>query len=78
VWNESFLKRVRWNNIYIIGEEGLAPLKIDTGQVVQQIGCPYTTRKKWAEIEYPVSLDVRNGGKGFGSRGMVPSSVGGS
>ena len=63
VWNESFLKRVRWDNIYIIGEEGLVPLKINTGQVVQQIGCPYTTRKKWAEIEYPVALDVRDGGK---------------
>jgi hypothetical protein len=55
-WEERFLRRVHWDNIYMIGESGLVPLKVTTGQVVQQIGCPYAAQSTWAEIDYPAFL----------------------
>ncbi|MFH1293800.1 MAG: hypothetical protein ABIJ44_06680 [Pseudomonadota bacterium] len=59
-WNERFVRKVKWDNIYRIGEEGLIPLNITTGQVLQQIGCPYAACARWAEIDYPVSFARRN------------------
>jgi hypothetical protein len=55
-WEEKFLKRVRWDNIYRIDKEGLVPLKITTGQVLQHIGCPYAAKERMVGIDYPVSL----------------------
>jgi hypothetical protein len=55
-WDEKFLAHMRWKNIYNMGKTGLVPLKIGTGQVLQQIGCPYAVRERSAEIDYPVSL----------------------
>lgn len=55
-WNEKFLGEMRWKNIYRMGEKGLVPLKIRTGQVLQQIGCPYAVQKRSVEIDDPVSL----------------------
>ncbi|MBW2038037.1 MAG: radical SAM protein [Deltaproteobacteria bacterium] len=63
VWEERFLGKVRWDNIYRVGKAGLIPLKISTGQVLQQIGCPYAARESWVEIDYPVSLPVNDGQK---------------
>ncbi len=60
-WDEKFLNKMRWNNIYRIMKTGLVPLKIRTGQVLQQIGCPYAAREQSVEIEDPVSLG--KGGK---------------
>ncbi len=60
-WEEEFLRKVRWDNIYTIGKEGLIPLKISTGQVLQHIGCPHAARERMVEIGYPVSLAVKNG-----------------
>lgn len=60
-WDESFLGKVRWDNIFKIGGSGLTPHKITTGQVLQQIGCPYASREKWVKIDYPVQLDGKNG-----------------
>lgn len=60
-WDEKFLGEMRWKNIYRIGETGIVPLKIGTGQVLQQIGCPYAARERSVEIDYPVSLG--NGAK---------------
>ena len=54
-WEEKFLKRVRWDNIYRIGKEGLVPLKITTGQVLQHIGCPYAAKERMVEVDYPFS-----------------------
>jgi len=55
-WDENFLGRMRWDNMYGIGKTGLFGLKIGTGQVLQQIGCPYAARERTVEIDYPVSL----------------------
>ncbi len=60
-WDEKFLNKMRWNNIYRIMRTGLVPLKIGTGQVLQQIGCPYAAREQSVEIDDPVSLG--KGGK---------------
>jgi hypothetical protein len=60
-WKEKFLGEMRWNNIYKIIEKGLVPLKIRTGQVLQQIGCPYAAQGRSVEIDDPASLG--NGAK---------------
>jgi hypothetical protein len=54
-WDKNYFKRVTWDNLYRLGEGGFAPLEITTGQVLQQIGCPYAIRKKRTFIDYPVS-----------------------
>ncbi|MGD8227055.1 MAG: hypothetical protein PVH82_12265 [Desulfobacteraceae bacterium] len=54
-WEEKFLDEMRWNNVYRVIEKGLVPLKIRTGQVLQQIGCPYATQERFVEIDNPVS-----------------------
>jgi hypothetical protein len=59
-WKENYLQKVNWSNIYRIGKGGLVPHTITTGQVVQQIGCPYAAQKKWVEIDYPVSIARNN------------------
>jgi len=56
-WDRKFLGQMRWNNIYRTGKAGIVPLKIGTGQVLQQIGCPYAARERSVEIDDPVSLD---------------------
>ena len=62
-WDERFLSRVEWDNIYRMEESGLIPHKITTGQVLQHIGCPHAAREKWAEIDYPASLTGKGGNK---------------
>lgn len=62
-WKDEFLSRVRWNNIFRVGPAGLAELAIDTGQVLQHIGCPHAGRTKWIEIDYPAHLDAAAGKK---------------
>ncbi|MGD8523039.1 MAG: hypothetical protein PVF56_17965 [Desulfobacterales bacterium] len=59
-WNEKYLGKVRWDNIYRLKKDGIAPLNISTGQVLQHIGCPYAARTRETEIDYPVSI---NGGQ---------------
>lgn len=59
-WEAAFLGRVKWDNIYRIEQGELVPLKITTGQVLQHIGCPYTTKGKWVKIDYPIFLNIRN------------------
>ena len=58
-WDEAYLKTVRWENLYRIGQEGLLPVDITTGQVLQQIGCPHASGRKWTDIDYPVSIEGR-------------------
>ena len=58
-WNEKYLGRVRWDNIYLDAKDGIAPLSIGTGQVLQHIGCPHAARTTPTEIDYPVSLTGR-------------------
>jgi hypothetical protein len=59
-WDEKYLRDVNWDNIYGLGETGFTPIKITTGQILQQIGCPYAFRKKWTMIDYPVSFTGKN------------------
>jgi len=56
-WDEKFLGRVNWNNIYRLEQTALVPHKITTGQVLQQIGCPYAARNKRIEIDYPAFMN---------------------
>lgn len=59
-WNENFLGAVKWDNLYRIDkQEGLMPIKVSTGQVLQQIGCPYAGRGKWIEVDFPASFKDR-------------------
>jgi hypothetical protein len=60
-WNEDYLKKVRWHNIYIMGKNGLTPLKIDMGQVLQHIGCPHAARTGKTAIDSPASINGKQG-----------------
>ncbi len=55
-WDDKYLRSIDWSNIYRIGLEGIVPIKILMGQVLQQIGCPYASKESWTDIDYPVSL----------------------
>ena len=56
-WDEKFLSKVTWDNIYRLEKSALVPHKISTGQVLQQIGCPYAARQKSIEIDYPAFMN---------------------
>lgn len=56
VWGPNYLGRVRWENIYILAKDGLAPLNVRTGQVLQHIGCPHAARTTEPRIDYPASI----------------------
>lgn len=55
-WNEEHLKRVRWDNLFRVGQEGLMPLEVSIAQVLQQVGCPYAAKKRKIEIDYPATF----------------------
>ena len=55
-WKEKYLQKINWSNLYRIGKAGLVSHTITTGQVLQQIGCPYAAHEKLVEIDYPVSI----------------------
>jgi len=56
-WDEKFLSKVTWDNLYRLEKSAIVPHKITTGQVLQQIGCPYAARKKSIEIDYPTFMN---------------------
>ena len=58
-WDEKYLRKVRWDNIYILKRDAIALLNINMGQVLQHIGCPYAARTRATEIDYPVSIESR-------------------
>jgi hypothetical protein len=58
-WDEKYLRKVRWDNIYILKKDAIAPLNISMGQVLQHIGCPYAARARATGIDYPVSISGR-------------------
>jgi hypothetical protein len=55
-WDEGFLTRVRWGNLFRLEQGMLANHHIATAQVLQQIGCPHASRPRQVEIAYPVSM----------------------
>jgi hypothetical protein len=58
IWESNYLGKVRWDNIYIPAQNGLAPLNVRTGQVLQHIGCPHAARNTEPRIDYPASISV--------------------
>jgi len=60
-WSEDYLRKVRWDNIYTLGVNGLTPLIIDMGQVLQHIGCPHAARARKTTIDYPACLSGKQG-----------------
>jgi len=60
-WDEKFLSTVRWDNIYRLHEQSLMSMEITTGQILQQIGCPYASYDQEVEIDYAVFLDNGRG-----------------
>jgi len=61
-WDERYFARVRWDNLYRPGESGIIPLKITSGQILQQIGCPHAAARTEVAIDYPAFLNT-NGKK---------------
>lgn len=59
-WDEHFLRKVSWDQIYRIGQEGLTALPVATAQVLQQIGCPQAARAEWIDLDYPSFLSGSN------------------
>jgi hypothetical protein len=57
-WDPKYLRKVRWDNIYLLAGNGLAPLKIKTGQVLQHIGCPHAARITEVRIDYPATIST--------------------
>jgi hypothetical protein len=55
-WNEQFLTKIRWDNLYELSSGKLTPLTIATAQVLQQIGCPHASQTRVVELDYPVAL----------------------
>ena len=62
-WDEKYFRNLCWGNIYVLGKNGIAPLNITTGQVLQHIGCPYAARKREIEIDYPAIISARQAEK---------------
>ena len=60
-WNEIYLGKVCWENIYVLQKNRIVPLTIDMGQVLQHIGCPHAVRMRETEIDYPVSISTKQG-----------------
>ena len=58
-WNEKYLGKVSWDNIYFTAKDGIVPLNVGTGQVLQHIGCPHAARSTPTEIDYPAFLTGR-------------------
>jgi hypothetical protein len=58
-WDELFLQEVDWTRIYRLNSQGLEPLQVYTGQILQQIGCPHANRTETIEVDYPDFLADR-------------------
>lgn len=62
-WEARYLSAVRWDNLYRLNQDVLAPLQVTTGQVLQQIGCPHAARDRVIEIDYPTTLAAKGRNK---------------
>ena len=61
-WNEKYLSKINWGNLYTLNGKDLAPVSVSMGQVLQHIGCPHAAREVMVEIDYP-SLLAADGSK---------------
>jgi hypothetical protein len=55
-WDDKYLGKVRWDNLYLAGEKGIVPLYINTGQVLQHVGCPHAAGITEKKIDYPTNI----------------------
>jgi hypothetical protein len=55
-WDERFLTKIRWDNLYRLSRGRLIPLPVATAQVLQQIGCPHASQMRTIEIDYPAAF----------------------
>ncbi len=62
-WNETWLRRVNWDNLYRVTDEGLTQWAVSSGQVLQHIGCPHAARGQRVELDYPSYLKGTDRGK---------------
>ena len=56
-WDTRFLRTVDWGTLYRLNRSGLVPHRVDSVQVLQQIGCPHASHRRQVEIGYPAELD---------------------
>jgi hypothetical protein len=59
MWNEKFLTRTAWDNIYRVKSSALVPFRVSEAQVLQQIGCPHAARPASIDIDYPAFMAGR-------------------
>jgi hypothetical protein len=52
-FTSEYLSKVFWDNIFVLKGSSLTPLKITTGQILQQIGCPHASVSKKLAIDFP-------------------------
>ncbi|MCR4419597.1 MAG: hypothetical protein QHH27_04660 [Clostridia bacterium] len=55
-WDAAFFRFVRWDNLYRVDNGSLVPLKVESAQVIQQLGCPYAVAAKEIAVDYPTAL----------------------
>ncbi|MEW6671085.1 MAG: hypothetical protein AB1427_05240 [Thermodesulfobacteriota bacterium] len=60
-WNERYFGSVRWDNICRLEKSRITPHRVDSAQVLQQIGCPHAARRRKVEIDYPAFFYNRKG-----------------
>ncbi len=62
-WEDQWLSRVDWTNIYRLKGRSFAQMPITCGQVLQQIGCPHAAKERQLQIDYPADLANETGTK---------------
>jgi hypothetical protein len=62
-WEEKFLSKISWDNLYRLEGAFLKSHAISSGQVLQQIGCPYAAKFRSVDIDYPAFLAKPSGHK---------------
>ncbi len=60
-WDEKFLQKINWKNIYVLKQDQLVPLIIQMGQILQHLGCPHASRKKQINVNYPTHFENKQG-----------------
>ncbi|MCF6246512.1 MAG: hypothetical protein L3J69_04025 [Desulfobacula sp.] len=55
-WDDEYLAKVDWQNIYRLQKNGFEPFNVDCAQVIAQIGCPHASKDREVIIEYPQIL----------------------
>ena len=55
-WEDQWLSRVDWTNIFRLKGASFARMPVTCGQVLQQIGCPHAAKARKIQIDYPADL----------------------